>query len=187
MKKWKNFQIVPISTLVTSSYFLCFFGVFEYSNFKSHVLGGSSFSNFWQLLIFKLPRNFVWYFCFSTWHFVEEIFRGFVLNTLRYHRTTTILRIYLLVQCTRLIVFFRQNLLSFASGLPYRWPTVIGRGAIMMVMDPATPSIRNLMRMSRETLSDNRLLIEILRRNVEQRQIRCSTVRWILQVTTMNT
>ena len=52
----------------------------------------------------------------------------------------------------------------------------------MMVMDPVTPSIRNLMRMSRETLSDNRLLIEKLRRNVEQRQIRCSTVRWILQV-----
>ena len=44
--------------------FYFFVRFFEYSNFKSHVLGGSSFSNFWQLLIFKLPRNFVWYFCF---------------------------------------------------------------------------------------------------------------------------
>lgn len=52
----------------------------------------------------------------------------------------------------------------------------------MMVMDPVTPSIRNLMRMSREALSDNKALIEKLRGNVEQKQIRCSTVRWILSV-----
>lgn len=53
---------------------------------------------------------------------------------------------------------------------------------IMMIMDPVTPSIRNLMRMSREALSDNKSLIEKLRGNAEQRQIRCSTVRWILSV-----
>ena len=56
----------------------------------------------------------------------------------------------------------------------------------MMVMDPVTPSIRNLMRMSREALSDNKSLIEKLRGNVEQKQIRCSTVRWILSVSWNN-
>ena len=68
----------------------------------------------------------------------------------------------------------------------WSYPSVVLNHINMMVMDPVTPLNRNLMRMSREALSDNSSLIEKLRGNLEQRQIRCSTVRWILSVSILH-
>jgi hypothetical protein len=77
--------------------------------------------------------------------------------------------------------FLLWNLNDFQQGNLVLHCNII-KERIMMIMDPVTPLNRNLMRMSREALSDNSSLIDKLRGNLEQRQIRCSTVRWILSV-----